>query len=522
LKQDNLEQRQRNVYYRGLLEDGCTISRDFFAQDFSQSSIFDVGSGPEGILHVLECPCKIAVDPLMDVYRDQGYPIEFNHVTTICRTGESFDLGTEVDYALCLNALDHCRDPQAVVANISRNLKVGGEFLLLTDLRTAEHMDGLHKLVVTEEMVRNWLNPHFDITQWHVFPHQAGNPVMQLVVRCTKASKVLLVGNGPSVLDRKLGAEIDAFDGPVVRFNSYRIPGYDEYVGTRTDIWVTCDAFPAWWKDYQKVICCSYHRSQDNKILVKLRERYQCDHFPEWAWDGVMNRMNFNAPSSGAVATEYFAKDHRVYLYGFDFFAGDKHHYGDTVDGCHHQGVKELEYFMGLMQDGKVIPFHDYLKDHNYAILHKLYPSYGVGGNWYRNKIMQLANGHHVASILDYGCGKGSLVRLLAQHLTAYGYDPYVSEFAKRPTDSVDMVVTTDFWEHIPEDEIDAVLDDIESYSPRVEFHSISNRKAAQILPDGTNAHATIKPPEWWAERLYAQLIEHNDGNNFTIYHITR
>jgi len=337
--------------------------------------------------------------------------------------------------------------------------------------------------------------------------------------------KILLIGNGPSATSMKLGKEIDEFDGKIVRFNTYRTKGFEEYVGTRTDIWIACDVFPAWHKDYQKVICCSFHRTQDNGVLVGLRKKYpDYDHFPEWAWEETMKGIKYSAPSSGAVATTYFAKDCEVYFYGYDFFSGKKHHYGDELDGCHHQARFEMEYFRKLITAGKVIPFHDYLSNLNYNILHNIYPGYGVGGNWFRDRITEIARKNNVRTILDYGCGKGSLVSLLGRDFTAFGYDPYVTEFNERPIGEVEMVVSTDFFEHLPEDNIEKVLKNILSYNPKVQFHAISNRKAAQILPDGSNAHYTVRDSDWWEKRLsqlgQVSVLGHNDTQNFTMYKI--
>jgi hypothetical protein len=51
--------------------------------------------------------------------------------------------------------------------------------------------------------------------------------------------RVLLIGNGPSILDHPVGQQIDAFNGPVVRFNEFVLVPV-EYTGTRTDLWVIC------------------------------------------------------------------------------------------------------------------------------------------------------------------------------------------------------------------------------------------------------------------------------------------
>jgi hypothetical protein len=49
---------------------------------------------------------------------------------------------------------------------------------------------------------------------------------------------VLLVGNGPSVLEAELGQVVDAFD-EVIRFNEYRTQGFERHCGSKTTIWST-------------------------------------------------------------------------------------------------------------------------------------------------------------------------------------------------------------------------------------------------------------------------------------------
>ena len=190
---NNQDQLQRNTYYRGLLEDGNSIAKEFFEQDFSDSIIADIGSGPEGILHVIKAKCKIAIDPLMDEYRKQGYDVDAHNVIARCCPAEhlySGDITTtwiwQFDYVVCLNALDHMRNPELAISNIAMCQIVGGELLLITDLRRLEQLDIYHKLSMAEEDVLSWLNPYYKILQKSNFPHQAGNPIRQLIVRCKK------------------------------------------------------------------------------------------------------------------------------------------------------------------------------------------------------------------------------------------------------------------------------------------------------------------------------------------------
>lgn len=61
-------------------------------------------------------------------------------------------------------------------------------------------------------------------------------PVVPLVLPPT--TRVVLVGNGPSLLREPLGAEIDAHD-EVVRFNRFKIAGFEAFTGSRTTLWST-------------------------------------------------------------------------------------------------------------------------------------------------------------------------------------------------------------------------------------------------------------------------------------------
>ena len=50
-------------------------------------------------------------------------------------------------------------------------------------------------------------------------------------------NSILIIANGQSILETKLGAKIDDFNN-IARINNYKIGGYEEFVGTKTDIWI--------------------------------------------------------------------------------------------------------------------------------------------------------------------------------------------------------------------------------------------------------------------------------------------
>lgn len=330
--------------------------------------------------------------------------------------------------------------------------------------------------------------------------------------------EILLIGNGPSATDYKMGKVIDTFPY-VARFNTFRIHGFKEYVGTKCDVWITCDRFPQWQGqyDYKEIYFVSPVRHRINPALLKIRtEMPEAKPFPDWAWDEVFKIMGSH-PSSGGLAAYYFSKSYdRVYLYGFDCFQASRHHYGDHNDACHHNAEKERVFVDKLLSEGIVRMFN------NYTYLHDKNPEYGMG-YCLGEEILEF----NPTSVLDYGCGKGALVEYFIRNgILAAGYDPHVFEWQER-SDRKDMLVSTDLLEHIPEEDLDKVFDDMLSYRPRLMFHAISNREATQILPDGTNAHKTVKDAAWWLDKLQfanyrTRQLSHNEKNNVTTYFLER
>ena len=113
-------------------------------------------------------------------------------------------------------------------------------------------------------------------------------------------------------------------------------------------------------------------------------------------------------------------------------------------------------------------------------------------------------------SLLDYGTGKGLLVKRLQKELppeiSVSGYDPAVSEWAKRPTESIDLVTCLDVLEHVEMESIDVVLDDIKRLTKRFCYVVVDLQPAVKTMADGRNAHILLAPPEWWIQR-FSQLF---------------
>lgn len=130
---------------------------------------------------------------------------------------------------------------------------------------------------------------------------------------------------------------------------------------------------------------------------------------------------------------------------------------------------------------------------------HRERPDYGTSGSNYADQILQMANSLQTRSVLDYGCGKCTLAKALP--FPIQNYDPFIKEYSQRPQPA-DLVVCTDVMEHVEEGYVDNVFTDIWSLTKKALFFQIATCEAKKVLPDGRNAHITIRDINWWLTRM--------------------
>lgn len=136
--------------------------------------------------------------------------------------------------------------------------------------------------------------------------------------------------------------------------------------------------------------------------------------------------------------------------------------------------------------------------------MHATRAGWGKGGLKFIGPIVHECANLDTNEVLDYGCGKGELVYGLREiGMMAYGYDPAVPMWDTLPDAcSFAMVTCTDVMEHVEEQHVDAVLGHIRKLARKGAFFSISTVPAVAHLPDGRNAHVTIREPSWWLAKL--------------------
>ena len=134
--------------------------------------------------------------------------------------------------------------------------------------------------------------------------------------------------------------------------------------------------------------------------------------------------------------------------------------------------------------------------------------------------IRSLLKRFQARTLLDYGAGKAKHyektefalpdgrkvigLRQLWNLQEVRLYDPGYAPHAEYPTGSFDAVVCTDVLEHIPEQDLDWVIGDLFRFARSIVYAGVASYPAGKLLPDGSNAHVTLKPAEWWLDKFHA------------------
>ena len=133
-----------------------------------------------------------------------------------------------------------------------------------------------------------------------------------------------------------------------------------------------------------------------------------------------------------------------------------------------------------------------------YKLLHKK-KKYGSSSVQFINLIGIIIDELKPKYILDFGCGQSDLHKIIYESFGIFcdRYDPAIEGIDIIKRKNYDFIICTDVLEHIPESDIKDVLSFLKKLSNKV-FFNIATREAVEILPNGQNAHCTVKKPVWW------------------------
>lgn len=119
---------------------------------------------------------------------------------------------------------------------------------------------------------------------------------------------------------------------------------------------------------------------------------------------------------------------------------------------------------------------------------------------------------------LDYGCGKGlqytkplnpssDQAPIFLEDALGFKvakYDPAVVGFDDLAVlmEAFDLVWCTDVLECVPAQDIPRIVDLLGTLAKKALLVTVASYPAKKHLPNGENAHVTVKPAEWWHEQF--------------------
>jgi SAM-dependent methyltransferase len=164
--------------YSRLLLDEITGYLGRAAKSIEGKTVVTIGCGCTGDIAAFPAAVKIAVDPLLNVYRKLGMLLEDEAgAKTLYLSVGAENLPLLDDYAdlvICRNALDHMPDPEAAVKEFSRILKRDGSLFVSVDIGGEPTPD--EPTVFSVESLRQLLDRYFEVTMLNdnETPHSEG------------------------------------------------------------------------------------------------------------------------------------------------------------------------------------------------------------------------------------------------------------------------------------------------------------------------------------------------------------
>lgn len=112
-------------------------------------------------------------------------------------------------------------------------------------------------------------------------------------------------------------------------------------------------------------------------------------------------------------------------------------------------------------------------------------------------------------TLLDYGCGAGMAYDPPYEVHRAWAvekptlFDPAFASHDVLPIEQFDGVLCSDVLEHVPVEDLDAMMEELFSLARNFVWASVCCRPAKKSFPDGTNLHVTVRPLDWWQEAMH-------------------
>lgn len=195
--------------------------------------------------------------------------------------------------------------------------------------------------------------------------------------------KILIIANGPSILKKNFGLEIDKFD-EVARINNFQIDGFHENIGTKTTIWFNGgnqNLIKPIFYPKKVVVFIPYEiliKKEDKvKKILPYRLGMNCNDFilvKKQKMKEFENQSNIKRPTTGLSSILWAIENYKkVIIHGFDFFLTGKEHYYDSnikkkianlkIFGAakKHNNIGERDFVRSLLKQNRLMELSDYI-----------------------------------------------------------------------------------------------------------------------------------------------------------------
>ena len=189
-------------------------------------------------------------------------------------------------------------------------------------------------------------------------------------------NKVLVIGNGPSIINYEIGNKIDEFDC-VVRLNNYITKGYEKNVGSKTSIWATGGGLNitprdvSVFNDVWVFVPAKFYKTKiGRKKSAKATQDGEYNLIDKQIIIDADETLHFSIEENTRCSTGFYVifyamtKFEKVYIHGFDCFQTcmpgsnitAQHYYGPSVDmvlSCH-KPIAEKNYLAKMIKEEKL------------------------------------------------------------------------------------------------------------------------------------------------------------------------
>ena len=157
----------------------------------------------------------------------------------------------------------------------------------------------------------------------------------------------------------------------------------------------------------------------------------------------------------------------------------------------------------------------------------------------FADQIKKIVEHFNAKNCLDYGSGGSDLNKtklVNGEKFIDYVGLKKIKSFEparnKKKKDKCDIVLCFDVLEHVFINDVPWVINDLFKYATKCIVINVACYNAAALLPNGENAHITVRPPSWWLGQIecisslhpeiYWALFTSEGYNNAKFYGVHR